>query len=165
MEWRQELFPCPCSQEVLKRHMLWITKHWHTWAVAAVHAPQAEGIGTLNETESSAALERVKKNTLKNILFYSKSFHKLHRQIYETSFSGYKPISSHCLSMMSCLFCTCLQIGQMWVPECFSPFLMLMTGALSGQDWLCPVQCSELILFSFCLHNFVYVLKPVLTSL
>lgn len=50
-----------------------------------------------------------------------------------TFFSGYKPVSRHCLFLMSCLFCTCLQMGQLWVPEHFSPFLMLMTGA----EWAC----------------------------
>ena len=50
----------------------------------------------------------------KKVIFilYSKHFHKLHGKKCETFFSGYKPVSRHCLFLMSCLFCTCLQMGQ-----------------------------------------------------
>lgn len=55
-------------------------------------------------------------------IHYSQHFHTLHEKKRGILFSEYKLVSTHCLLFMSCLFCTCLQMGQGWVPEHFFSF-------------------------------------------
>lgn len=55
-------------------------------------------------------------------IHYSKYFHNLHGKKTGILFSGYKPVSAQCLFLMSCLFCTCLEMGEGWVPEHFFSF-------------------------------------------
>lgn len=113
-----------------------------------LRASQAEGICMLNEIEGSAALGWVGAGGKVIFIHYSKYFHNLHGENRGILFSGYKPVSTQCLFLMSCLFCTCLEMGQGRVPDHFFSFSDA-DGWWTEWSWIASPSFS-FILFSFC---------------